>query len=52
MRGKGKNLLLGGSKPKKSESTRMNGHYSSSNNPKNVPLPIATHTRSRQLPPL
>ena len=27
-------------------STRMNGHWSSSNSPNDLPLPVAIHTRS------
>jgi hypothetical protein len=35
---------------KNSLSTRMNGHQSSSNNPYNLPLLVAIHTKSHQLP--
>jgi len=35
---------------KNSLSTRMNGHRSSSNSPDDLPLPVAIHARSHQLP--
>ena len=35
---------------KNSLSTRMNGHRSSSNNPNKLPLLVAIHTKSHQLP--
>ena len=36
--------------PRYSLSTRMNGNWSFSNNPRNLPLLVTIHTRSQQLP--
>ena len=35
---------------KNNVTTRMDGHWSSSNNPENLPLPVAIHMKSHQLP--